>query len=72
MAGVYGHEVEHYPTSKAIYELSWGQHLSSNPEERKQISATGYSCRSQVKQFEGWTPLHPVQALLKRMGTLGM
>ena len=69
MAGIYGHEIEHYPTSKGIYEMSWGRHLPSNPEERQQILATGYSCRSQVKRFEGWIPLHPIQALLQQMPT---
>ena len=67
MAGIYGHEVEHYLTSKGIYDMSWGQHLPSNPSARQQIVATGFSCRSQVKRFEGWTPLHPVQALLQQM-----
>ena len=70
MAGIYGHEVEHYATSKGIYDMSWGKHLPSNPGERLQIVTTGYSCRSQVKRFEGWTPLHPVQVLLKQMGAL--
>jgi FAD/FMN-containing dehydrogenase/Fe-S oxidoreductase len=67
MAGIYGHQVEHYNTSQAIYQLSWGKHLPSNPEDRQYILATGYSCRSQVKRFEGWTPLHPVQALLAQI-----
>ena len=65
MAGIYGHEVEHYSTSREIYHLSWQQHIPSNPEEKPYVLATGYSCRSQVKRFAGWTPLHPIQALLK-------
>ncbi|MDJ0619177.1 MAG: FAD-binding and (Fe-S)-binding domain-containing protein [Calothrix sp. MO_192.B10] len=65
MAGIYGHEREHYHTSQEIYQLSWAKHMPSNPEERQYILATGYSCRSQVKRLEGWTPLHPMQALLK-------
>ncbi|MDJ0737479.1 MAG: FAD-binding and (Fe-S)-binding domain-containing protein [Nostocaceae cyanobacterium] len=65
MAGIYGHEAEHYATSQEIYQLSWKKHIPSHPEERQQILATGFSCRSQVKRFQGWTPLHPVQPLLK-------
>ncbi|WP_088240251.1 FAD-binding and (Fe-S)-binding domain-containing protein [Calothrix rhizosoleniae] len=66
MAGIYGHEAEHYDTSKDIYQLSWAKHLPSNPEERQYILATGYSCRSQLKRFAGWTPLHPIQVLSGR------
>ncbi len=65
MAGIYGHEAEHYAESKGIYQMSWGQQLSENIGETNYILATGYSCRSQVKRFDGWQPLHPVQLLLK-------
>jgi len=70
MAGIYGHEAEHYKLSRGIYQMSWGQHLPSKPEERKYFLATGYSCRSQVKRFAGWIPLHPVQALLNHVKNL--
>ncbi len=65
MAGIYGHEAEHYDESKGVYQMSWGKHISSNFAERKQILATGYSCRSQVQRFDNFLPLHPVQALMK-------
>ncbi|NET55663.1 MAG: FAD-binding protein [Symploca sp. SIO2E6] len=65
MAGMYGHEKEHYASSEGIYRLSWRRHLPSNSEERQHFLATGYSCRSQVKRFDGWTPLHPLQALVR-------
>jgi hypothetical protein len=65
MAGMYGHEAEHYQTSQSIYQLSWGKHLSLKPEERQYYLATGYSCRSQVQRLAGWKPLHPVQILSK-------
>jgi len=29
--------------------------------------ATGYSCRSQVKRFSGFRPMHPLQALLQEI-----
>jgi FAD/FMN-containing dehydrogenase/Fe-S oxidoreductase len=63
MAGIYGHEVEHYQSSLNIYQLSWEKHLPSIPEERQYYLATGYSCRSQVERFAGWKPLHPIQVL---------
>lgn len=65
MAGIYGHEAEHYAASQGIYQMSWGQQLPENINEQPYILATGYSCRSQVKRFDGWQPLHPLQALLK-------
>jgi FAD/FMN-containing dehydrogenase/Fe-S oxidoreductase len=71
MAGIYGHEAEHYAESQGIYQMSWGrqlpENLPDNIEKQPYILATGYSCRSQVKRFDGWQPLHPVQALLKLM-----
>jgi Fe-S oxidoreductase len=65
MAGIYGHEAEHYAESQGIYQMSWGRQLPENIEKQPYILATGYSCRSQVKRFDGWQPLHPVQSLLK-------
>jgi FAD/FMN-containing dehydrogenase/Fe-S oxidoreductase len=67
MAGIYGHETEHYELSRGIYQMSWEQHLPSTPEERKYFLVTGYSCRSQVKRFAGWIPSHPIQALLSHV-----
>ena len=67
MAGIYGHETEHYNESKGIYQMSWGRQLPSTPEEKQRVLATGYSCRSQVTRLSGWTPLHPVQALLQEI-----
>ena len=63
MAGIYGYEVEHLATSKDIYQLSWGQHLPTEPQARSNYLATGFSCRAQVQRFAGWLPLHPLQAL---------
>ena len=63
MAGIYGHQAEHYQTSQAIYQLSWHQHLPNTAEERQYYLATGYSCRSQVYRLAGWKPSHPIQVL---------
>ncbi|MDJ0729611.1 MAG: FAD-binding and (Fe-S)-binding domain-containing protein [Crocosphaera sp.] len=65
MAGMYGHEKEHYENSKGIYHSSWQQHLPENIEKQPYYLVTGYSCRSQVKRFSGWKPQHPIQALNK-------
>ncbi len=63
MAGTFGHEVDKLQMSKDIYGLSWKPSLDALPKERCLI--TGYSCRSQVKRFEGVKVHHPVQALLQ-------
>ncbi len=65
MAGIYGHESEHYAYSKGIYESSWKVHLPDSPDEHRYYLATGFSCRSQVQRFSQWSPLHPIQALLE-------
>ncbi|WP_026102800.1 FAD-binding and (Fe-S)-binding domain-containing protein [Pleurocapsa sp. PCC 7319] len=67
MAGIYGYEAEHLATSRDIYQLSWDQHLPSDPNTRVNYLATGFSCRTQVKRFAGWLPLHPIQALQQEL-----
>nr|WP_086938648.1 FAD-binding and (Fe-S)-binding domain-containing protein [Thaumasiovibrio occultus] len=63
MAGTFGHEVDKFDVSKDVYELSWGPQLQSRDTSRAMI--TGYSCRSQVKRFEGKKVYHPVQVLMR-------
>ncbi len=67
MAGTYGHETEHYEESLGIYNLSWRKKIPDDQFSRQKILATGFSCRSQVKRFDGFRPLHPVQALLREI-----
>ncbi|WP_105901824.1 D-2-hydroxyglutarate dehydrogenase YdiJ [Vibrio gangliei] len=62
MAGTFGHEADKFDMSQGIYQLSWQPNLNRLDKERCLV--TGYSCRSQVKRFEGLKPKHPVQALL--------
>ena len=62
MAGTYGHEVSNYDNSKTLFEMSWQPQLDKH--DKTQILATGFSCRSQVKRFEKYKPVHPVSALL--------
>ncbi len=67
MAGIYGYEVEHLETSRGIYQLSWDQHLPTEPKARSYYLASGFSCRAQVQRFAGWFPLHPIQALQREL-----
>ncbi len=67
MAGAYGHENDHFEESRGIYNLSWSKKIPEDPLLRQKILASGFSCRSQVKRFEGFRPLHPLQALLREI-----
>ena len=64
MAGTFGHEAEHREVSERLYDLSWRGHVARQGER---LLASGYSCRSQVKRFDGVALRHPVQALLLRL-----
>lgn len=66
MSGAYGHEKRHRETSERIYDLSWRAH-TADEQPGETLLATGYSCRSQVKRFEGKRLLHPAQALLREI-----
>lgn len=63
MAGTYGHEKQNQQNSRALYDLSWQQALQQT--DLQQVLVTGFSCRSQVKRYEGQKPQHPLQLLLK-------
>lgn len=65
MAGTYGHEVQNQANSRALYDMSWQPHVQSKDE--RPLLVTGFSCRSQVKRYEGVKPLHPLQALLRQL-----
>ncbi len=67
MCGTYGHEVEHYAESKGIYRMSWGKYIPTDEENRRFSLVTGYSCRTQVKRFDDFKPLHPAQALFQEL-----
>ena len=67
MAGTYGHETEHFEESRGIYNLSWKNKIPADQILRQNILATGFSCRSQVRRFEGFRPLHPLQAILREI-----
>jgi Fe-S oxidoreductase len=69
MAGTYGHETKHFEESRGIYNLSWKNKIPEDPFLRQNILTTGFSCRSQIKRFEGFLPLHPLQALLREINS---
>ncbi|MDR0807109.1 MAG: FAD-binding oxidoreductase [Enterobacteriaceae bacterium] len=63
MAGTYGHETANQQNSAGIYALSWQKALAG--KDASHCLAAGYSCRSQVKRFDGVVLKHPLQALLE-------
>lgn len=65
MAGTYGHEAQNQQHSRALYDLSWQQPVAQTAPDLLLVS--GFSCRSQVKRYEGFKPKHPLQALLQLM-----
>ena len=70
MAGVFGHEKSNFALSRTIYETSWQRKVSQY--SNKQLLVNGFSCRCQIKRFEGEkiTSLlkHPAEVLLSLMG----
>ncbi len=66
MSGTFGHEAANLETSKTIFALSW-QKIVQNPANANRLTATGYSCRSQVKRLEKRELPHPLQILLRQL-----
>jgi FAD/FMN-containing dehydrogenase/Fe-S oxidoreductase len=66
MSGTYGHEAANVETSKVIFASSW-QTIIQNPQNANRLTATGYSCRSQVKRLEQRELPHPLQILLRQL-----
>lgn len=69
MCGVFGHEAEHLEESKGVFAMSWAKKIPTNLDARALVLAPGHSCRSQVKRFEGFVPLHPAELLVERLRT---
>jgi Fe-S oxidoreductase len=63
MCGVYGHEAIHVRESLGIFDLSWRKKIDP-AADRARVLATGHSCRHQVERVLGFTPMHPVEALV--------
>ncbi|GHE83070.1 D-2-hydroxyglutarate dehydrogenase YdiJ [Thalassotalea profundi] len=62
MAGTYGHEKVNLDNSTQLYQMSWQEKIEKL--QPKQIVATGYSCRSQVKRLGKVKTRHPIEVLL--------
>lgn len=56
MSGLYGHEKRHVETSRALFDMSWREHV----EPCIQLAATGFSCRCQTKRLTQLTASHPL------------
>lgn len=65
MAGTYGHEAQNQSNSRQLYDMSWQAMVQQSSPE--QLLVTGFSCRSQVKRYEAFKPMHPLQALLQQL-----
>ncbi|WP_404396899.1 FAD-binding and (Fe-S)-binding domain-containing protein [Pseudoalteromonas phenolica] len=65
MAGTYGHEKQNFEKSQLLYESSWKKKIEN--EQLDTILSTGFSCRSQVKRFEGKKPLHPIEFIASNL-----
>ncbi len=66
MCGVYGHEAAHKADSLGIFDLSWRKKIDPQ-RDRQRVVVTGHSCRSQVERALGFTPRHPVEALVEAL-----
>jgi Fe-S oxidoreductase len=61
MAGAFGYEKAHYDISVKIANLALVPALKSAPDAV--IAATGTSCRHQIRDLTGRSPLHPIEVL---------
>lgn len=59
MAGTYGYEIENFENSQKLFSMSWEQHCCSE-ESGSVTTATGFSCRSQIKRNQGEGASHPL------------
>jgi Fe-S oxidoreductase len=66
MAGSFGFEREHYEISVRCGERLLLPKVRETPADTLLI-ADGFSCREQVEQLTGRTPLHTVEVLLKAL-----
>ncbi|MBB3356186.1 FAD/FMN-containing dehydrogenase/Fe-S oxidoreductase [Rhizobium sp. BK049] len=66
MAGTFGHEVRNREISEKLYTMSWAQITAG--EEGTVVMASGYSCRSQVKEIDRRTIPHPLEVIRDLLG----
>lgn len=68
MAGSFGYEAEHTDFSRKIAQTTLLPYLPR--DEKKIVIANGFSCRSQIKELDGSSPLHLAQYLAEWMEPL--
>lgn len=62
MAGTFGHETSNRRLSEKLYSISWQQEINrAGPLDV--LMATGYSCRSQIKEIDGRKVPHPLEII---------
>lgn len=66
MAGIYGHEIEHAATSRAIYDGQWREQVDRH-QEAGPVLATGFSCRHQAERCASADLEHPVRFLARML-----
>ncbi|MBX4909821.1 MULTISPECIES: FAD-binding and (Fe-S)-binding domain-containing protein [Rhizobium] len=62
MAGTFGHEARNRPISERLYAMSWKPEVDA-AGDTDILMATGYSCRSQVKEIDAKRIPHPFQVI---------
>jgi Fe-S oxidoreductase len=62
MAGTFGHEARNRPISERLYAMSWKPEVDA-AGDTDNLMATGYSCRSQVKEIDNKLISHPFQVI---------
>lgn len=62
MSGTFGHQAQNRGTSETLYAMSWQPALENAGSDDVPM-ATGYSCRSQVKEMAGRRIPHPFEIL---------
>ncbi|NLS17324.1 FAD-binding oxidoreductase [Rhizobium sp. P40RR-XXII] len=67
MAGTFGHEVRNRAISEKLYAMSWQDKVAENGHQTV-VTATGFSCRSQIAKIDRQTIPHPVEILDRLIG----
>ncbi|MBG0510817.1 FAD-binding oxidoreductase [Agrobacterium sp. MOPV5] len=68
MAGTFGHEVRNRDISEKLYGMSWSAEVARSDD--MVTMATGYSCRSQVKEIDRRRLPHPLETLSDALKTM--
>lgn len=66
MAGSFGYEDDHYAVSKAMGERVLAPAVQATAVDTT-IIAAGVSCRQQIRDLAGREPIHPAEAMAKRL-----